>query len=145
MREQLRDALQHIQGHQDVVIGNSKAALKENNVKTTKIVKTSIVTKTSSTDNKEKTTEEEKRMDPREDGALIGRKYRSQTPHFLLTFEIFNRNVHSCLVDSRDSLNVMPYSICKKINAQQKMCITKIIQLDRSHVKVMGELKDVMS
>ena len=24
------------------------------------------------------------------------------------------------------------------------MCRTKIIQLDRSHVKVMGELKDVM-
>ena len=38
----------------------------------------------------------------------------------------------------------MPYSVCKKLNAQPKMCRTKIIQLDRSHVKVMGELKDVM-
>ena len=38
----------------------------------------------------------------------------------------------------------MPYSVCKNLNAQPKMCRTKIIQLDRSHVKVMGELKDVM-
>ena len=38
----------------------------------------------------------------------------------------------------------MPYSVCKNLNAQPKMCRTRIIQLDRSHVKVMGELKDVM-
>ena len=38
----------------------------------------------------------------------------------------------------------MPYSVYKNLNAQPKMCRTKIIQLDRSHVKVMGELKDVM-
>ena len=75
---------------------------------------------------------------------MIGRKSRSQTPPFLLTFEIFNRNVHNCLVDSGASSNVMPYSVCKKLNAQPKMCRTKIIQLDRSHVKVLGELKDVM-
>ena len=61
-----------------------------------------------------------------------------------LTFEIFNRNVHNFLVDSGASSNVMPYSVCKNINAQPKMCRTKIIQLDISHVKVMGELKDVM-
>ena len=78
------------------------------------------------------------------DGELIGRKSRSQTPPFLLIFKIFNRNVHNCLVDAGDSSNVIPYSVCKKLNAQPKMCRTKIIQLDRSHVKVMGELKDVM-
>ena len=49
LREQLRDDLQHIQGPQDVVIGNSKEALKEKNVKTTKIVKASTVANTSST------------------------------------------------------------------------------------------------
>ena len=49
LREQLRDALQHIQGPQDVVIGNSKVAPKEKNVKTIKIVKTSIIANTSST------------------------------------------------------------------------------------------------
>ena len=77
-------------------------------------------------ENKEKTTEEEKRP-PRVDGALIGRKSRSQTPPFLLTFEIFNRNVHNYLVDSGDSSNVMPYSICKKLNAQPNIYKTKII------------------
>ena len=83
-------------------------------------------------------------MNPRADGGLIGRKSRSQTPPFLLTFEIFNKNVHNYLVDSGTSSNAMPFSVCKKLNAQPKMCRTKIIQLDRSHVKVMEELKDVM-
>ena len=90
------------------------------------------------------TEEEVRKPNPRADGALIGKGSRSQTPPFLLTFEIFNRNVHNCLVDSGASSNVMPYSVCKKLNAQPKMCRTKIIQLDRSHVKVLGELKDVM-
>ena len=72
LREQLGEALQHIQGPQDVVIGNSKVALKEKNVKTSKIVKTSSVANTSSMENKEKTTKEEKRSNPRVDGALIG-------------------------------------------------------------------------
>ena len=56
-----------------------------------KTVKTSSVANTSSMENKEKTTEEEKRPNPREDGALINTKSRSQTPPFLLTFDIFNR------------------------------------------------------
>ena len=45
-------------------------------------------------------------------------KYK--TPPFLLTFEIFNYNVHKCLVDSEASINVMPLSVCKKINGQPK-------------------------
>ena len=68
-------------------------------MKTSKIVKSSSVANTSSMENKEKTIEEEKRPNPRVDGALIGRKSRSQTPQFLITFEIFNINVHNCLVD----------------------------------------------
>ena len=145
LREQLRDALQTIQGPQDVAISNAKATLKEKNVKTAKVAKTSTVTNTSSSDNKEKTIEEEvKRPNPRVDGALIGNKSRSQTPPFLLTFEIFNRNVHNYLVYSGASLNVMPYSVCKEVNTQPKMCRTRSIQLDRPHVKVMGEIKDVM-
>ena len=127
-----------------MVVGNSREAPKEKNVKTTKIVKTSSVTNTSIMENKETTTKEEKRPDPRVNGALIGRKSRSQTPLFLLTFDIFNKNVHNCLVDSGASSNVMPYSVCKELNAQPKIFKTKIIQLDQSHVKVMGELKDVM-
>ena len=127
MREQLREVLQNIQDPQDVVVGNSKVTPKEKNVTTTKIVKRSSVSSTSSMENKEKTTEEEKRPNPRVDGALIGRKSRSQTPPFLLTFNIFNKNVHNCLVDSKDSSNVMPYSVCKKLNAQPKIFKTKII------------------
>ena len=95
-------------------------------------------------ENKEKTTKEEKKPNLRMDGALIGRKSRSQTPSFLLTFDIFNKNVHNYLVDSGDSSNVMPYSVCNKLNAQPNIYKTNILQLDQSHVKVMGELKDVM-
>ena len=130
LREQLRDALQNIQGPQDVVIGNLKATPKEKNVKTTKQVKTLSVAKNSSMENKKKTTEAEKRPNPRADGELIGRKSRSQIPPILLTLDIFNRNVHNCLVNSGASLNVIPYSVRKKINAQPNICKTKIIQLD---------------
>ena len=128
-----------------MVINNMKATPKEKNVKTAKVVKTSTAANTSSLDNKEKTIEEEvKRPNRRADGALIGNKSRFQTPPFLLSFEIFNRNVHNCLVDLGASSNLMPYSVYKKLNSQPKMCRKKIIQLDRSHVKVMRELKDVM-
>ena len=136
--------MKHIQGPQDVIVRNSKETPKAKNVKTTKIVKASIVANTSSVENKEKTIGEEKRHNPRADGALIGRKSQSQTPPFLLTFDIFNRNVHNCLVDSGASSNVMPYSVCKKLNAQPHIFKTKTIQLDLSHVKVLGELKDVL-
>ena len=46
----------------------------------------------------------------------IGGKFKSKHPPFLLTFEIFNHNVHNCLVDSGASVNVMPISVCKRIN-----------------------------
>ena len=52
---------------------------------------------------------EDKKHNPRADGALIGRKSRSQTPPFLLNFEIFNQNVHNCIVDLGVSSNVMLY------------------------------------
>jgi hypothetical protein len=93
---------------------------------------------------KEKTTKEEKRLNPREDGALIGRKSRYQTPPFILTFDIFNKNVHKNLVDLGASSNVMLYLVCKKLKAWPNICRKKIIQLDQYHVKVMGELKDVL-
>ena len=46
----------------------------------------------------------------------VGGKPKCKTPPFLLTFEIFNHNVHNCLVDSGASFNVMPLSVCKNIN-----------------------------
>ena len=144
LREQLHESLQHIQGPQDVVIVNSKVTLKGNNVKATKSAKTSSVANTSSVENKENTTMDKKQHDPKEDGALIRRKSRSHTAHFILTFDIFNQNVHNCLVDIGVSSNVIPCSVCKKLNVEPKMCKTKIIQLDRSHGQVLGELKNVL-
>jgi hypothetical protein len=65
-------------------------------------------------------------------------------PPFLLTFEIFNRNVHNCMVDSGASSNVMPWSVCQKINAEVEPSTLKIIQLDRTSIKVIGELRNVL-
>ena len=48
--------------------------------------------------------------------ASFGGKSKTKHPPFLLKFEIFNHNVHNCLVDSGASINVMPISVCKKIN-----------------------------
>ena len=73
----------------------------------------------------------------------IGGKYKSQTFPFLLSFEIFNHNVHNCLVDSGASSNVMSLLICKKINAQPTQPHCQIIQLDKSSVKMIGEMKGV--
>ena len=110
-----------------MVVGNLKVTPKAKDVKTTKIVKSSSVSNTSSMENKEETTEEGKRPNPRADEEFIGRKSISQTPPFLLTFEIFNRNVHNYLVDLGNSSNVMPYSVCKKLNAQPNIFKRKII------------------
>ena len=52
--------------------------------------------------------------------ASVGGKSKFKTPPSLLTFDIFNYNVHNCLVDSRASMNAMPWSVCKKINGQPK-------------------------
>jgi hypothetical protein len=65
-------------------------------------------------------------------------------PPFLLTFEIFNRNVHNCMVDSIASSNVIPLSVFQKINAKVQPSSLKIIHLDWTNVKVIGELKNVM-
>jgi hypothetical protein len=45
--------------------------------------------------------------------ALNEKRSKSLTPPFLLTFEIFNQNVHNFLVDSGASSNVMPYYVKK--------------------------------
>jgi hypothetical protein len=65
-------------------------------------------------------------------------------PPFFLTFKIFNRNVHNCMVDSRASSNVMPWSVFQKINVEVEPSTLKIIQLDQTNVKVVGELKNVL-
>jgi ribonuclease HI len=69
---------------------------------------------------------------------------RKNVPLFLLTFKIFNRNMHNCMVDSGASSNVMPWSVFQKINVEVEPSTLKIIQLDRTNVKVIGELKNVL-
>ena len=59
--------------------------------------------------------------------ASMGGKPKSKNPPFLLTFEIFNHNVHNCLVDSGASVNVMPLSVCKKINGQPKPSTWRVV------------------
>ena len=43
----------------------------------------------------------------------IGGKSKRKHPPFLLTFEIFNHNVHNCLVYLGESVNVIPYQSVK--------------------------------
>ena len=38
----------------------------------------------------------------------------------------------------------MPWSVCQKINVEVQTSSLKIIQLDRTSVKVIGELKNVL-
>ena len=59
--------------------------------------------------------------------ASMGGKPKSKNPPFLLTFEIFNHNMHNCLVDSEALVNVMPLSVCKKINGQPKPSTWRVV------------------
>ena len=88
LREQLHEVLQHIQGPQDVEIGNSNVTLKGKNTKATKSTKTSSVASTSCVKIKENTTIDKEKPDPKVDATLIGRKSRSNTLPFLLIFKI---------------------------------------------------------
>ena len=45
-------------------------------------------------------------------------------PPFLMTFEIFNKNVHNCMIDSGASSNVMPVSVCRNLNTTWESCPT---------------------
>ena len=65
-------------------------------------------------------------------------------PPFFLTFVIFNRNVHNCMIDLGASSNVMPLYVCKKLNITWEPFPIHIVQLDRSKVKVVGRLRNVL-
>lgn len=60
-------------------------------------------------------------------------------PPSLLSFEVFNYNVHNCLVDFGTTGNIMPLSIARKINAQWRETSVRIIQLDQTLVPAIGE------
>ena len=57
---------------------------------------------------------------------------------------MLNHKVHNCLVDFGTSENVMPLVVCKKINGQLKPTAWEIIQLDRTSVKVVWEMRNVL-
>ena len=59
--------------------------------------------------------------------ASLGGKSKYKTSVFLLTFEIFNYNVHNCLVDSGASVNFMSFSVCKQINGQPKSTTGQVL------------------
>ena len=61
-----------------------------------------------------------------------------------MTLEILNHNVHNCLVDSGSLVNVMPFEVCKNINGQPEPTAWEVVQLDRTSVKVVGEMKNVL-
>ena len=65
---------QHIQGPQDVVVGNSQATPKGKSTKAIKTVNASSVENTCNVEDNKKTTMVEKRPNPRADGDLIGMK-----------------------------------------------------------------------
>ena len=69
---------------------------------------------------------------------------KTSTPPFLVTLEILNHKVHNCLVDSGSSMNVMPLAVCKKLNGQLKPTIWDVTQLDKTSVKVVGEIENVL-
>ena len=75
---------------------------------------------------------------------MIGIKSKSMTPPFLITFEILNMNIHNCLVDLGASSTVMPYVVAKRLHAIPEKTGTQIMQLDRTNVKVIWELKYVL-
>lgn len=82
------------------------------------------------------------KIDPT-DIALIGGRSKSHTPPFLLTFEVFNKNLHNCRGDSRASSNMLPITVCDKLNVQPQKFVVRIVQLDLSQVEVVWELNQV--
>jgi hypothetical protein len=62
--------------------------------------------------------------------SLFGKRSRSNTPPFLITFDTFNRNVHNFMVDSGVSSNVMPIKFCERLNVKPEESDIQIIQLD---------------
>ena len=81
---------------------------------------------------------------PVEEKIELIRTRKTNAPPFLLTLEMLNHNVHNCLVDSGSSMNVMPLEVCKKLNGELKPMLWDVTQLDKTNVKVVGEMENVL-
>ena len=53
---------------------------------------------------------------------------------------MYNNNLHNCLIDSGASSNIMPTSVCAKLNIEPQKSAVHIVQLDRSKVQLVGEI-----
>jgi hypothetical protein len=104
----------------------------------------SIENPTTSTDQGENITPTDLKNKPNVNACSEDKKGNPFVPPCFLTFEVFNRNLHNCLVDSGESSNVMALSICKKLNTAPLKSYKHVKELDRTQVKFIGELKDVM-
>lgn len=62
---------------------------------------------------------------------------------FLLSLRICGKNLHNFMLDSRASGNVMPFSIYKKLGLNPVQTNKKVIQLDKTEVNVVGELRNI--
>ena len=47
------------------------------------------------------------------------------------------------MIDSGASSNIMPSSVCSKLNIEPEKYVVHIVQLDRTKVKVLGEINSV--
>lgn len=74
---------------------------------------------------------------------LIGDISNSHPLHFLLTYEIYNRNPHNCLIDLGASSNIMLALVCSKLNIEPQNSAIHIVQLDRIKVQVLGEINSI--
>lgn len=61
------------------------------------------------------------------DAVLIGDRSNSHTS-FLLAYEIYNRNLHNCLIDSGASSNIMLASVCSKLNIEPQNSTLHIVE-----------------
>ena len=57
----------------------------------------------------------------------------------MLTYEIYNKNLHNCLIDSGASSNIMPTSVYAKLNIEPQKSAVHIVQLDRYKVQFVGK------
>jgi len=62
--------------------------------------------------------------------SLGDRRENPFVPPFLLTFEVLNKNLHNCLVDSGASSNMIPLAICNKLGVVPLKSDKHVIQLD---------------
>lgn len=68
---------------------------------------------------------------------------RLETPPFLLTIRMFGKNLHNYLLDSRASTNVMPFTVCQALGITPTPSNSKVTQLDKNEINLVGELNRI--